>query len=238
MNRLAISLVAVALAAAVGTASAQSPGYYPPGGYPPQADADRYGNAYGAQYDYARVVRVDPVIVSGYGNDVYRSSQQRCHSRPDGYYAGDDGYDGYADRDDRDDGYRDGGYRDDGDDRGYGGSDAGRNVATVIGGVVGAVLGSKVGGGSARYATAAVGTMVGGMAGRQIYESNNRYRQPRNGVVTVCDPVPADGRGYEVDESRVGAYDVTYEYAGRRYTTRTDYHPGDTIRVRVDVRPE
>lgn len=34
-----------------------------------------------------------------------------------------------------------------------------------------------------------------------------------------------------------GGYNVTYEYAGRRYQTRTDYHPGDRIRVRVDVRP-
>lgn len=229
MNRIATSILAIGLVAAVGTASAQSSGYYPQGGYPSQASADRYGDVSGVQYDYARVVRVDPVIVSGYGNSAYPSSQQRCHSRQDGYYAGDDGYHDYGNR-----GYRDGRY-----DRVYGGgSDAGRNVATVIGGVVGAVLGSKVGGGSARYATAAVGTMVGGMAGRQIYESNNRSRQPRNGVVTVCDPVPADGRGYSVDESRVGAYDVTYEYAGRRYTTRTDHHPGDTIRVRVDVRPE
>ena len=234
MNRIAASILAIGLVTAIGTASAQSSGYYPQGGYPSQANADRYGDVSGVQYDYARVVRVDPVIVSGYGNDAYPSSQQRCHSRQDGYYAGDGGYDSYSDRD-----YRDNGYRDDRYDRGYGGSsDTGRNVATVIGGVVGAVLGSKVGGGSARYATAAVGTMVGGMAGRQIYESNNRSRQPRNGVVTVCDPVPADGRGYSVDESRVGAYDVTYEYAGRRYTTRTDYHPGDTIRVRVDVRPE
>jgi hypothetical protein len=33
-------------------------------------------------------------------------------------------------------------------------------------------------------------------------------------------------------------YDVTYEYAGRQYVTRTDHHPGDRMRVRVDVRPE
>ncbi len=234
MHRLVIPILALGLVAAAGTASAQSSGYYPQDGYPSHADVDRYGDIGGVQYDYARVVRVDPVIVSGYGNGAYPSSQQRCHSRQDGYYAGDDGYDGHDDRD-----YREDGYRDDRYDRGYGGgSDAGRNVATVVGGVVGAVLGSKVGGGSARYATAAVGTMVGGMAGRQIYESSNRSRQSRDGVVTVCDPVPADGRGYTVDESRVGAYDVTYEYAGRRYTTRTDHHPGDTIRVRVDVRPE
>ena len=40
------------------------------------------------------------------------------------------------------------------------------------------------------------------------------------------------------DERAVSEYDVTYEYAGRQYTTRTNYHPGDRIRVRVDVRAE
>jgi glycine zipper 2TM protein len=241
MNRFATSMLALGLAAAmVGTASAQSSGYYPQDEYP-QAEVDPYGNDGGAQYDYARVVRVDPVIVSDYRNSGGRSGgypqQQRCYSRQDGYYAGDSG--GYGDDGDRSGDYGNDPGRNDDYDRGYrGGTDAGRSVATVIGGVVGAVLGSKVGGGSARYATAAVGTMVGGIAGRQVYDSNHRYPQARNGVVTVCDPVPADGRGYSVDDSRVGAYDVTYEYAGRRYTTRTDYHPGDTIRVRVDVRPE
>lgn len=60
----------------------------------------------------------------------------------------------------------------------------------------------------------------------------------------VCDPVPIGGRdgrgGYDdyYDDRRVSGYDVTYEYAGRTYHTRTDHHPGDRIRVRVDVRPE
>ncbi len=29
----------------------------------------------------------------------------------------------------------------------------------------------------------------------------------------------------------VRACDVTYAYAGRRYTTRTGYHPGNTVHV-------
>ncbi|WP_242110739.1 glycine zipper 2TM domain-containing protein [Luteimonas aquatica] len=233
MKRLATSFLALGLAAAVGTASAQSgDGYYRDGDYYPQPTVDRYGNAGDSQYDYARVVRVDPVIESGYP----ASQRQRCRTRQDGYYTSNDGYDDY-----RNDGYRNDGYRDDGyrDDRYSRGSETGRNVATVIGGILGAAIGSQVGGGSARYATAAVGSMVGGMAGRGVYDSNQRNRQPpRRAEVTVCDPVPSDGDYYRVDTSRVAAYDVTYEYAGRRYTTRTNYHPGDRIRVRVDVRAE
>jgi hypothetical protein len=243
MHRIAASLLVLGLAAATGSAFAQAG--YPADAYPPARD-DVYAGSAGAQFDQARVVRVDPVIVSGYGNDADASQGRRCRSRRDDGYVGDDGYrDPYAGRDYRNvdyrdngysDGYRNDGYRNDGyRNDGYrsGGSDTGRNVATVVGGVVGAVLGSKVGGGSARYATAAVGSMVGGIAGRQVYE--NSHRPARDRVVTVCDPLPADGDGYTVDDGRVGAYDVTYEYAGRTYTTRTDHHPGDTIRVRVDV---
>ncbi len=287
MKRFAASILALGLAAAVGTVSAQS-GYSSGGDYySQQPSVDRYGNASGAQYDYARVVRVDPVIESGYssgyqgneyqGNNYQRngyqgngyagngsqasryygngyqvngypgSQQQRCYSRQDGYYAG-SGYDqnnGSYRNDGGNDGYRDDGYYSRNENAySRNGSNGGSNIATVIGGVIGAALGSQVGGGSARYATAAVGSMVGGIAGRQIYESNNRYRQPRTGMVTVCDPVsvnngyyPANGR-YSSNDARVAAYDVTYEYAGRRYTTRTNYHPGNTIRVRVDVRAE
>lgn len=249
MPRIAASILAAALIvpmAASGIASAQNSlparNVAAPGPYA-QPDAPHY--------DYARVLRVDPVFRAGYGRT--RVSANNCYSE-DGYYSDqrDGGYDDryddrrYGDRgdDDRyDDRYTD--RRD--DDRRYDGNDGygtptGRNVATVIGGLVGAALGSKVGGGSARYATAAVGSMVGGMAGREVYESaqRNKQEQARRTRVTVCDPVrDGDDSRYPTSvQDDVGGYDVTYEYAGRQYVTRTDYHPGDRIRVRVDVRPE
>jgi uncharacterized protein YcfJ len=237
MRRSAATVLTLALAVAMGAASAQSLGF--DSGWPQD---DRYGETRGAQYDYARVVRVDPVFEDGRGYPV--SGQQRCYSREDVYT---DGYgDGYRNDGYGDDGYGSDGYRNDGygRDEGYGrGSDNGRMVATVLGGVVGAVLGSKVGGGSGRYATSAIGTMVGGLAGREVYEASQRNRVSRQGRVTVCDPVPdryatSGGYGNADGYGAVGAYDVTYEYGGRRYTTRTAYHPGETIRVRVDVRPE
>jgi len=235
MKRLATSILVLGSVAAVGTASAQSSGYYSQYGQP---SVDRYGQSSGSHYDYARVLRVDPLIQSGYGNTgYYGNDRQRCYTRNDGY-AYDDGYnenrDGYYDRD----GYYRGnnGYYGNSDYRR--GSETGRTVATVVGGVVGAVLGSKIGGGSGRYVTSALGTMAGGMAGRAIYDQS--VRQRRNASVTVCDPEPVrDGYGYSrVDDGRVSGYEVTYEYGGRTYRTRTDYHPGDRIRVRVDVRPE
>lgn len=236
MPRITATILASALIAATGIASAQT-------GSVPAPVQGGYASTEGPYYDYARVLRVDPVLQQ---TAPTRVSSNRCYTESD-QYASNDGYDdryddraydsrGYDDRryDDRryDDRY-DSRYG----DRGYG-TETGRNVATVVGGVVGAVLGSKVGGGSARYATAAVGSMVGGMAGRSVYEQSQRNKQPpRRASVSVCDPVDArdDGR---YSTSAVTMYDVTYEYAGRQYVTRTDHHPGDRMRVRVDVRPE
>ncbi|MBA2238394.1 MAG: glycine zipper 2TM domain-containing protein [Lysobacter sp.] len=247
MNRLLASTLALALAAS-GTASAQTYG-----GTYLQPTPDQRGRDSGAQYDYARVLRVDPVFDSrsgygngnsGYGNNSYASGygsdaySRNCYERNTTV----SGYERYPDGRYGNDGYRDDRYNDP-----YGGrrsgSQVGGTVATVVGGLVGAVLGSQVGGGTGRYATSAIGSMVGGMAGRHIYEEGLRQRD-RTGTVRVCDPVPVDRYSdnrygsQPVRDSGVTAYDVTYEYAGRRYATRTNYHPGDRIRVRVDVRPE
>ena len=105
-------------------------------------------------------------------------------------------------------------------------------VFCVTGLLCGCAGGGTTGGGSARYATTAIGSTVGAVAGRQVYENGQRERAGR---VVVCDPVPAS-RPYP--RTNTGQYDVTYEYAGRTYTTRTNYNPGDRIRVRVEVHPE
>ena len=243
MKRLLATTLALSLAAAAGTATAQTYRY---GGQP---YPDRSGQSYGAQYDYARVLRVDPVFDGRYGGNSGSYSNvngQRCYENrayPNGTYAGNgygDGY--YRDQYGRDQYSPDPNGRNDGYYDPYGnrsgGSQTGATVATVIGGLVGAAVGSQVGGGSARYATSAIGSMVGGMAGRQIYEQQQRQRVAGAGTVRVCDPVPSNGGYYGANDRSVQAYDVTYEYAGRTYTTRTNYHPGDRMRVRVDVRPE
>jgi len=233
MNRSLVTVLGLALTAATGIASAQSSYSYPQSNYPQSTYQQNTGNAgYSSQIDFARVIRVDPVF------DQYRtqpaSTGPRCYERPayvqgDTYY-GDDNRNG--------DSY----YDPNGGERRSTGTEGGRMAATVVGGIVGAVLGSKVGGGSARYATSAIGSMVGGMAGKSIYEQNKRSQQPpRSGMVRVCDPVQDNGNYYPTGnngERSVSGYDVTYEYAGKTYRTRTDHHPGDRIRVRVDVRPD
>ena len=238
MNRLTAALLAVGLASSSATAFAQSSTYYPPSnsnnnGY--QNTGYQQDQAY---TDYARVIRVDPVIDGRY-NTASTSNGQRCYETQS---AGTYERDGYT----QDGGYRNQGYRNDGYRDPYGnaqvGGNTGRTVATVVGGIAGAVLGSKVGGGTGAYAATAIGSMVGGMAGRQVYEQTQRNRYVRPSVVRVCDPEPVrDGYagGYtRTSDGRAGAYDVTYEYNNRRYTRRMDYNPGERVRVRVDVSPQ
>lgn len=175
----------------------------------------------GAHYDWARVVRV--VRVPGGGGSSYQGEAgQHCYRRDAG---------GSFEREY----YRPG--QPVSTPPVQGGSETGRYIATAVGGLLGAVIGSRMGGGDGRYITSGIGSMVGGMAGSTVYDTWQRERQ--RGQVTVCDPVPVDGSTPHYGNGPLpDAYDVTYEYAGRQYTRRMAVHPGEQVRVRVDVSPE
>ena len=251
MKPLSVALLAVGLVSS-SAVFAQST-YYPSNGgndgynntYQDGYQRDDYqrdGNLQGeGYYDYARVIRVAPVLGNYRSTSNYGNQNQRCYeTQSAGSYQG-DGY--YGNRNQYGNNvYGNNGYnRNDPYGRSqYGnGNTSGRNVATVIGGIAGAVLGSKIGGGTGTYAATAIGSMVGGMAGRQVYENTQRDRYTPAGTVRVCEPEPV-GNGYynRTNDGRSSAYDVTYEYNGRQYTRRMDYHPGNRVRVRVDVSPQ
>ena len=102
MKRLLASALVAVPGRHRGLASAQT--------YPSALHADRAEHG-STRYDYARVMRVDPVFDSGYGSSYPTSSSQRCYERQtyvrgDGYNDGyDDGY--YRHARDGDDGYSD-----------------------------------------------------------------------------------------------------------------------------------
>ena len=118
MKRLAVALLVAVGLASGGTASAQSYPYPSGDGF----NGQQQGEAY---YDYARVIRVDPVLDGRYGGGS-SAVGQRCYETTS---AGNDQRDGYDDVDGyRNDGYRNGGYYDP-YGRTQGGSMAGRNIA-------------------------------------------------------------------------------------------------------------
>ena len=79
--------------------------------------------------------------------------------------------------------------------------------------------------GSNRAATTIVGAIAGGLIGN-IIESNTS--QPRYETVRRCS-------NELVYENRTVGYDVTYEYAGRRYTTRMEQAPGAWVPISVQA---
>ena len=101
-------------------------------------------------------------------------------------------------------------------------------AGAVIGAIAGGVLGHQVGGGFGRAAATGIGAVAGAAIGNGI-EVNAANAYPPTAVpVQRCQTVS----GYE---NRTVGYDVVYEYAGRRYTTRMARDPGPQIEI--DVRP-
>lgn len=104
----------------------------------------------------------------------------------------------------------------------------------VLAGIVGGVIGNQFGHGRGRDAATAAGALLGYSMARDsqrrygggYYSGGREYRTYEQRCTTRTD--------YYSDE-RVTGYDVAYRYNGRVYHTVTDYHPGDRIRVEVNV---
>ncbi len=108
-------------------------------------------------------------------------------------------------------------------------SDGGNRAAgTVIGAIVGGVLGSTVGKGDGRRAATVAGAVAGGAIGNSVARDDETYYE---GVERHCRMV--DGPA----EERVVAYDVQYRYRGDVFMSRLGYDPGDRLRVRVNIQP-
>jgi uncharacterized protein YcfJ len=90
----------------------------------------------------------------------------------------------------------------------------------LLGGITGAAVGSAFGGGSGRAAALGVGAILGAVVGSNVEAQNNTR------VVPNC----ITENSYE---NRTVAWNVTYEYAGRQYTTQMPNDPGATVRLQV-----
>jgi uncharacterized protein YcfJ len=103
---------------------------------------------------------------------------------------------------------------------------------TVAGALIGGLVGNQVGDGRGRTAATVAGAVAGGAIGKNVDENDRfeRYRDDR-GVETRCRTVQETRPGRE-------AYRVTYTYGGQTYETITRRHPGRSLPVVVEVRPQ
>ena len=122
------------------------------------------------------------------------------------------------------------------DQRSNGASPLPRSTAggAVLGGIVGAVIGHQFGHGQGRDAATAAGAVVGAAVGARQAQRRAAYASvpPREYTVQRCET-----RYRDEWQERTDGYRVTYVYNGRRQVTEMSRHPGDRIRVRVDVSP-
>jgi uncharacterized protein YcfJ len=100
----------------------------------------------------------------------------------------------------------------------------------LFGAIAGAAIGSQIGSGSGRIAATMAGTVGGALLG------NSAEAQGGPAYVQQQDCAPQTSY-----ENRTVGYDVTYEYAGKQYTTRMAHDPGPTVPLHVapvgSVRP-
>ncbi|HEX5960668.1 MAG TPA: glycine zipper 2TM domain-containing protein [Rhodanobacteraceae bacterium] len=99
---------------------------------------------------------------------------------------------------------------------------------TVLGAIVGGVLGNTVGKGDGRKAATVAGAVAGGAIGNRVSAAHDRSYTTQQ---TVCRPV-----SYAPQQQIVG-YDVEYRYRGDVYMSRLPYDPGERLRVRITVAP-
>ncbi len=102
----------------------------------------------------------------------------------------------------------------------------------LVGAIVGGVVGNQFGRGSGKTAMTVAGTLLGASIANDLdraHYDDDDYRPVHR---RRCETV----NRYESREEIVG-YRVKYRYKGRTYHTRLDHDPGDTLRVRVTVRP-
>lgn len=104
---------------------------------------------------------------------------------------------------------------------------------TIVGGIIGAVVGNQFGSGSGRDWATVAGTTLGASIGSDY--NNRRAYSPARSYVTHEERCRVVSEHQQ--EERSDGYLVTYSYNGRQYKTRTAEHPGDRIKVQVNVTP-
>ena len=94
------------------------------------------------------------------------------------------------------------------------------HAGAIIGGIIGGAIGNRFGKGRGRDASTALGVLVGASVG--AHKNGRNHHRCHNEV-------------FYRDEQRFMGYDVTYEYNGELYYTQMQDHPGERVRLSVNV---
>ena len=103
----------------------------------------------------------------------------------------------------------------------YSGGRQTSGAGAILGAVAGGLVGNAIGGGTGRALATGAGVIGGAMLGNQVEAGSPGYQNVQRCTTQT-----------RYDNQFLG-YDVTYEYGGRQYTTRTQSDPGQWIPVSV-----
>lgn len=96
---------------------------------------------------------------------------------------------------------------------------------TIVGAIIGGVVGSQFGGGSGQKVATVAGAVLGGSIGRDASRSN----APTHQKTTLQQHCHIERQS---TTQRVhSGYRVTYEYGGRLFRTQTRHHPGSRLLI-------
>lgn len=107
-----------------------------------------------------------------------------------------------------------------------------RVAGSVIGGILGGVVGHQAGRGRGRDVATVAGSLLGAAIGYNVGSRRVSYWGPAYHDRKVCETVD-----HSMAEERVSGYRVEYSYQGQTFVTHTDRHPGQWIRLQVNVSP-
>lgn len=91
----------------------------------------------------------------------------------------------------------------------------------ILGGIIGGAIGNRFGKGHGRDASTALGVVIGASIG-----SNKQNHKQRSSCYIET---------YYYNEERMVGYDVTYKYNNELYQTQMQTHPGNRVKLRVNV---
>jgi len=104
---------------------------------------------------------------------------------------------------------------------------------TILGAIIGGVVGHQFGGGSGKDVATIAGSLIGASVANDAAHRNARY-----GSKEYSRPVTRCETSYQShEEERIDGYRVIYSYHGQKYSTRMPNDPGKRLRIRVDIRP-
>lgn len=108
-------------------------------------------------------------------------------------------------------------------------------TGSIVGGIVGAAIGHELGHHKRNKQVGAVaGAVLGASVGRDLSRKHHSQNSGRRYVTSEerCEVV----NEYH-EEERVMGYNVTYQYHGQLFHAQTKNHPGEEIKIRLQMTP-